>query len=49
MTINKTYRAQLEAARRHFGWVERHPYLTNAILATEAVIFALCVYFFYPI
>lgn len=49
MKTEKLYWAQLKAARRLFGWVERHPYLANAILATEAVIFALCVFFFYPI
>ena len=49
MTINKTYRRQLEAARRLFGWVDRHPYLTNAILAAEAVIFALYLLLKYPI
>ena len=49
MTINKTYKWQLKAARRLFGWVDRHPYLSNAILATEAVIFALYVFFYYPL
>ena len=49
MTINKTYRRQLEAARRLFGWVDRHPYLTKVIIAAEAVVFALYVFLYYPL
>lgn len=49
MKTNKLYRRQLEAARRLAGWIDRHPYITNAILATEAVILALYVFLYYPL
>lgn len=49
MTTNKLYMSQMRAARRLFGWVDRHPYLTNAIIAAEGVILALYALFFYPL
>ena len=49
MTFSKIYRHELKAARRLFGWVDRHPYIANAILAAEAVIFVLYVFFYYPL
>ena len=49
MKTNNLYRRELEAARRLFGWIDRHPYLTNVIIATQAVIFALYVFLYYPI
>ncbi len=49
MTSSKIYRHELKAARRLFGWVDRHPYIANAILAAEAVIFVLYVFFYYPL
>ena len=44
MTINKTYRAQLKAARRLFGWIDRHPYVTNFFIATAGVFCALYIF-----
>lgn len=44
MKINKLYRREYKAARRHFGWVDGHPYLSNAILALEAAILAYIVF-----
>lgn len=49
MNINKLYRAELKAARRLFGWVDRHPYATNLFIATAGVIGALYVFFYYPL
>lgn len=49
MRTNKIYKAQLEAARRLAGWVDRHPYVTNIIIATGAAVCALYVFFYYPL
>lgn len=46
MLINKAYKSELKAARRLFGWVDRHPYIANAILAAEAFIIALHIFLY---
>lgn len=47
--MNKLYRTELRAARRLAGWVDRHPYLTNTIMAVMGVLAALYIIFFYPL
>lgn len=49
MTMNKFFRAELKAARRLFGWIDRHPYVTNIIMAVAGFSAALYIFLFYPI
>ena len=48
MRMNNIYRAELKAARRLANWVDGHPYLTNAFIATAGIICALYLIFYYP-
>ena len=49
MKTNNLYRAELKAARRLAKWVDGHPYLTNAIIATVGVICAIFALLYYPL
>ena len=49
MRTNRIYKTQLEAARRLFGWADRHQYVVNAVLATGAIFTAFWIFMNYHI
>lgn len=49
MIMNNLYRAELKAARRLFGWADRHQFVVNAVLTAGAVFTALWIFMNYPI
>ena len=49
MRMNNLYRAELNAARRLFGWADRHQYVVNTILATGAIFTACWIFMNYPL